>query len=75
MPGTTEPKAVATLWQLAWDDDRLSCNVYRNKEGLQLRLESPTAIILSEPFELQPRVLARMQALRESLKRRGWRES
>ena len=75
MPGITAPKAVATLWRLEWDDDRLSCNVYRNTDGLQLRLESPTAIILSEPFELQPRVLARMQALRESLKRRGWRES
>jgi len=53
----------------------LSCTVYRNTDGLQLRLESPTAIILSEPFELQPRVLARMQALRASLKRRGWRDS
>ena len=75
MPGLSEPRPVATLWQLAWDDDRLSCTVYRNTDGLQLRLESPTAIILSEPFELQPRVLARMHALRESLKRRGWRDS
>ena len=75
MPGLSEPRAVATLWQLAWDDDCLSCTVYRDTDGLQLRLESPTTIILSEPFELQPRVLARMQALRESLKRRGWRDS
>jgi hypothetical protein len=75
VPDISEPRAVATLWQLAWDDDRLSCTVYRNTDGLQLRLESSTATILSEPFELQPRALARMQALRESLKRRGWRES
>ncbi len=75
MPALSEPRPVATLWQLAWDDDRLSCTVYRNTDGLHLRVESPTAILLSEPFELQPRVLARMQALRESLKRRGWRDS
>ena len=75
MPGLSDLKPVATLWQLAWDDDRLSCSVYRNRDGLQLRVESLTAVILSEPFELQPRSLARMQALRESLKRRGWRES
>jgi hypothetical protein len=75
LPGLSDPRPVATLWQLSCDDDRLSCVVYRNTNGLQMRLESPTAIILSEPFDLQPRALARMQALRESLKRRGWRES
>ena len=75
MSGLSESRPVATLWQLAWEDDRLSCVVYRSNAGLQLRLESPTTVILSEPFELQPRVLARMQALRDSLKRRGWRES
>jgi hypothetical protein len=75
LSGLSEHRQIATLWQLAWDDDRLSCVVYRNTDGLQLRLESPTAIILSEPFELQPRAFARMQALRESLKRRGWRDS
>jgi hypothetical protein len=75
LPGLSELRAVATLWQLAWDDDRLTCTVYRGADGLQLRLESSTAIILSEPFELQPRVLARMQALRASLKRRGWHDS
>jgi len=68
-------RPVATLWQLAWNNDRLSCTVYRNAQGLQLRLESPTAVILSEPFELQPRTFARTQALRASLKRRGWQES
>jgi len=27
-----------------------------------------------EPFEMEPRALARTKALRDSLKRRGWRE-
>ena len=67
-------RPVATLWQLALAKDLLFCTVYRNVEGLQLRLESPTAVIMSEPFDLQPRMMARTQALRESLKRRGWRE-
>lgn len=65
---------VATLWRLIWKDDRLSCAVYRSDAGLQLRLESPTTVILSEPFDLQPRTVARTQALRKSLKRRGWRD-
>ena len=67
-------RPVATLWQLALAQDRLFCTVYRKEGGLQLRLESPSAVIMSEPFELQPRMMARTQALRESLKRRGWRE-
>lgn len=71
-PGELRP--VATLWQLAWEQDRLFCTVYRHPDGLQLRLESPTGVILSEKFDLQPRVFARTQALRASLKRRGWRE-
>jgi hypothetical protein len=41
---------------------------------MELRLESNTAVIFSEPFELRPRSLARLKTLRESLKRRGWRE-
>jgi len=65
---------IATLWELAWNDDRLTCAVYRQDGGLQLRLESPTTTILSEPFDLQPRMLARSRALRNSLKRRGWRD-
>lgn len=73
--GRRDSRPVATLWQLAWNDDRLFCTVYRNDQGLQLRLESPTAVILSEAFELQPRSFARTQALRASLKRRGWQES
>lgn len=68
-------RPVATLWQLALNDDRLSCLVYRDADGFELRLESPTAVILSERFELQPRMLARTEALRASLTRRGWRKS
>jgi hypothetical protein len=67
-------RPVATLWRLTWKGDLLSCSVYRDGEGLELRLESPAAVILSEPFELQPRALAKTQSLRESLKRRGWQE-
>jgi hypothetical protein len=67
-------RPVATLWQLAWNDDRIFCTVYRSNDGLQLRVESATTVILSEPFELQPRTFARTQALRASLKRRGWQE-
>jgi hypothetical protein len=66
---------VTTLWRLAWNDDQLSCVVYRGDDGLQLRLESKKAVILSQPFEMRPRSLARLRTLRESLKRRGWRES
>jgi hypothetical protein len=62
------------MWRLTWKGDLLSCSVYRDREGLELRLESPAAVILSEPFELQPRALAKTQSLRESLKRRGWQE-
>ena len=74
MTSRGDPRPIATLWQLAWNDDRLFCTVYRNADGLLLRVESATSVIVSEPFELQPRTLARTQALRASLKRRGWRE-
>lgn len=70
-----DARPVATLWQLALNDDRLSCIVYRRPDGFELRLESPTAVILTERFELQPRMLARTEALRASLTRRGWRET
>ena len=69
-----EPRRVATLWRLAWNGDALACVVYRDNGGLQLRLESPSATIMSEPFDMQPRALARTQALRASLKRRGWQD-
>jgi hypothetical protein len=65
---------IATLWQLEWKGDRVTCVVYRGAGGLRLDLESATATIFSEPFQLQPRMLARSQALRTSLKRRGWQE-
>lgn len=68
----SDAQPVATLWQLALNDDRLSCTVYRHPDGFELRLESPTTVILTEPFELQPRMLARTEALRASLTRRGW---
>ena len=70
----TRPRPVATLWQLMWNDARLLCTVYRDGDGLQLRLESQTGVIFAEPFELQPRMFARTQLLREALKRRGWHE-
>jgi hypothetical protein len=64
---------VATLWELAWiDDSVLACSVYRLEGGMQLRVESATALIVCEPFELQPRAVARAHALRVSLMRRGW---
>jgi hypothetical protein len=71
--GGTQP--LATLWNLAWNGDRLACVVYRSSDGrMQLRVESDDAVVIDERFELQPRMLARAQALREALKRRGWEE-
>lgn len=65
---------VATLWRLGWNDERLLCAVYRGAGGLQLCVESPTGIIVSERFSLKPRAVNRVRALRDSLLRRGWRE-
>ena len=65
---------IATLWQLAWNDERLCCAVYRSGAGYELRLESATRTVLTEPFDLQPRMISRTNALKRSLKRRGWRE-
>jgi len=65
---------ISTLWNLTFNDQHLRCVVYRDVDGLELRLESPAGVILSEPFEMEPRALARTRALRESLKRRGWEE-
>jgi hypothetical protein len=75
VPDPRDERPVATLWQLTWNDDRLFCTIYRHDKGLQLRVESPTAVILSEPFDMQPRSFARTKALRTSLKRRGWQDS
>jgi hypothetical protein len=71
----SDMRPIATLWQLALNDDRLFCTIYRHDNGFQLRLESATAVILTEPCDLQPRTFARTRALRASLKRRGWKES
>jgi len=65
---------VSTLWDLTFKQQRVRCVVYRRGNGMELRLESPTGVILREPFELEPRALAKTKALREALKRRGWRE-
>jgi hypothetical protein len=75
VPDTSGPRPIATLWELAWNNERICCTIYRHDDGFQMRLESATAVILSESIELQPRTFARTQALRASLKRRGWRES
>jgi hypothetical protein len=65
---------IATLWHLTWNEDLVSCVVYQSAEGMQLRLESADGVLMTEPFDMQPRAFARTRALRESLKRRGWRE-
>ena len=60
------------LLELEWNDNRLSCAVYRRGNGLELRVESAIAVIVTEPFVIEPRALARAQMLRDDLKRRGW---
>jgi len=62
------------LWQLELHKDQLRCSVYYGENGFLLRVESASAIILSERFELQPRSMARSDALRNSLRRRGWQD-
>jgi hypothetical protein len=74
VPVPTPQRAVATLWRLACETGEVSCVVYRDAAGLELRVESPAGTILSEPFDLQPKAMARTRALRASLIRRGWRE-
>ena len=71
--GASRP--VATLWQLTFNDERMCCNIYRDGRSLQLRVESPHTVMVDEPFELMPRMLARTRALRASLLRQGWRDS
>ena len=72
MPIDGEARRLATLWHLTWNDNSLTCSVYRTQDGLRLTIESPAAVILTEPFDMQPRAVARAEALRESLIRRGW---
>jgi hypothetical protein len=67
-------RRVSTLWNLIFDDNRVSCVVYHGAKGMELRLESGAGTILTEPFDMQPRSLSRSKALRDSLKRRGWKE-
>lgn len=67
-------RRVATLWTVAWNGEQLSCVVYRTRNGLELTVQSERLPILTEPFDLQPRALARAAALRDALKRRGWSE-
>jgi len=66
---------VSTLWNLTFNEQQLRCVIYRSANGMELRLESPAGVILAEPFDMEPRTLARTRALRESLKRRGWEEN
>jgi hypothetical protein len=74
VPSSAPGTPLATLWRLTWNEDRVACVVYRAKDGLRLTLETAEATILSEPFSLQPRMLARSAALRTALKRHGWRD-
>jgi hypothetical protein len=75
MSATGEGRQLATLWSLSWNGDRLSCVVYRTHAGMLLRVESADAVMITERFELQPKMLARAQALRDALKRRGWQDT
>jgi hypothetical protein len=69
-----ESRPLATLWHLAWNDDRLSCVVYRTPAGMRLQIEAGESVVVSEQFDLQPRTLNRARALRAALMRRGWRD-
>lgn len=75
MPITGESRPVATLWNLTWQGDRLACVVYKTDAGMLLRLESPDAIVMTEHFDLQPRMMARVKMLHAALKRRGWEDA
>jgi hypothetical protein len=65
---------VARLWRLAWHQTQISCAIYRTGGRFEVRLESPTGVILAEPFQVRPRAMTRVHALRHSLVRRGWEE-
>jgi len=75
-PAMTIPRdgRTSTLWNLILNDNRVSCVVYHGPNGMELRIESAKGTILTEPFDMQPRSMARTRALRKSLKRRGWKE-
>lgn len=65
---------VATLWRLSWGASSLRCAIYRADGAFQLSVESDTAAIITERFDMKPRAFTRAQALRNALKRRGWVE-
>jgi hypothetical protein len=75
MPTAGDTRRLATLWNLAWNGDRLACVVHRTETGMLLPIESNEAVVITERFELQPRMLARVNALRDALKRRGREEA
>jgi hypothetical protein len=66
---------IATLWRLTGDGATIACLVYRMSDGFELSVESAAATIVREPFMLEPRALSRAEALRQSLRRRGWQEA
>jgi len=73
MPRRRRP--VARLWELSWETARIWCAVYRGPGGLEMRVETEDATILKEPFDIRPAAVARVKALRRSLKRRGWQDA
>ena len=74
MSAHVQPERIALLWQLAWNDSVLACSVYRDARGFEMRVESNGVVVTGERCDLQPRSIARAQALRTSLLRRGWRD-
>ena len=75
MTARGKPRRIALLWQLSSNDASIACGIYRDAAGLELRVETASAVIVRERFDLQPRMLARAQTLRESLQRRGWTDT
>lgn len=75
MSGTAPGAAVSVLWEVEWAGARLRCAVYREGSGLCLRVESGDAVIVEEPFVIEPRAMRRARLLQRSLVRRGWRDA
>jgi hypothetical protein len=67
-------RPLATLFQLSWNGDNVSCVVYKRGDRLEMCLETGARVLLTERFAIQPRMLARVKTLKKSLKRRGWQE-
>jgi hypothetical protein len=66
---------IAVLWDVERNDHRLACRIYRQGSGMQLRIESATAVLVAESFEMQPRAVARARTVHAGLMRRGWRDA